>query len=168
MRSVRLFAALAAVLFVSSCASVGKLPTPSTKPEVTLANTNKKDAIDALVAWSATQGRQVVATTEYSLTTTGQMDARASNNILWDVSTVARTIYTPVVKGGNVTIYAQRFITFTEESDASNRYGAGSTPKGTTVSITTSHEKVEEYNSQRAYEEMQIELEDFARFFVQK
>jgi hypothetical protein len=163
MRSLRFFAALSVLVLVSSCASVGKLPTPSTKPEVTLQNATKKNALDALVAWSATQGRQVTATTEYSITTEGQMDARTSNNILWDQSSIARTIYTPVVKGNDVVIYSQRFITFTEESTASNNYGNPN--KG--VTLKTSRDKTEEYNSQRAFEEMQIELESFAKFFAE-
>jgi hypothetical protein len=163
MRSFRLFAALSVLILISSCASVGKLATPSTKPEVTLQNATKRKALDALVAWSATQGRQVTATTEYSITTEGQMDARTSSNILWDESSVARTIYTPVVKGNDVVIYSQRFITFTEESTASNNYGNSNNG----VTLTSSRDKTEEYNSQRAFEEMQIELESFARFYAE-
>jgi hypothetical protein len=91
------------------------------------------------------------------------MDARTSNNILWDESSIARTIYTPVVKGNDVLIYSQRFITFTEESTASNNYGNSNNG----VTLTSSRDKTEEYNSQRAFEEMQIELESFARFYAE-
>lgn len=157
MRSLRLFAVLAILVLVSSCASVGKLPTASTKPEVTLPAASKKKVFDALVAWSATKGRQVESTNEYNITTVGQIDARTSNNILWDQSSVARTIYTPVVKGGDIVLYSQRFITF--DATTSNSGGV--------VDVVTARSKSEEYNSQRAYEEMQIELEDFARFFAQ-
>jgi hypothetical protein len=157
MRSLRLFAALTVLLFVSSCASVGKLPTPSTKPEVTLSAASKQKVFDALVAWSAMNGRQVEKTTEYNLTTIGQIDARTSNNILWDQSSVARTIYTPVLKGNDIVVYSQRFITFDATTSNSGGY----------VDVVTARSKSEEYNSQRAYEEMQIELEDFARFFAQ-
>jgi hypothetical protein len=157
MRSIRLSAAFAILLFVSSCASVGKLPTPSSKPEVTLSTASKKDVFDALVAWSAMHGRQVESTTQYNITTVGQIDARTSNNILWDQSSVARTIYTPVLKGNDIVVYSQRFITFDATTESSGGY----------VDVVTARSKSEEYNSQRAYEEMQIELEDFARYFAQ-
>ena len=161
--SIKLFAILSLLVFASSCVSVGKLTTPSSKPEITVSNASKKQVLDALVAWSAMHGRQVTATTEYSITTVGQMDARTTNNILWDGSTVARTIYTPVVKGNDVTIYSQRFVTYTEETSTyDHSYGSRNR-----VDVTTAHEQTEEYNSQRAYEEMQIELENFAQYFAQ-
>jgi hypothetical protein len=160
MRPVRYLTAIILLLLVSSCASVGKLATPSTKPEITISNTSKQQVLDALVAWSATQGRQVESTNQYSLTTTGAMSARTENNILWDENVMARTMYTPVVKGNDVTLFAQRLISYVKEEDVHSSPGSNRVVGRTTQDIT------EDYNSQRAYEELQIELEDFARFFA--
>lgn len=171
MRILRLFFASLLLLSVASCASVGKLGTPSTKPEITIKNSNKKQVLDALVAWSAMKGRQVEATTEYSIVTTGQMDVGASGNVLWDVSALARTTYTPIQKNGDVTLYSQRVITYTQYASqpmsTTSSKGIGNKTETTlNVHTNSAHEKTEEYNSQRAYEEMQMELEDFAQFFA--
>jgi hypothetical protein len=156
MRPLRLSALFLLLASLASCASVGKLPTASSKPEITLGGASKQQALDALVAWSATKGQQVIATTEYSITTTGSMSARTSNNVLWDETVLAKTIYTPIAnQDGSLTLYSQRFITYVKENSVSNNK----------VVASSSQTIVEEYNNQRAYEEMQIELEQFARFF---
>jgi hypothetical protein len=163
LRSFTVLIALLAVFTCASCSSVGVLSTPSTKPEITLQNLSKKQVLDALVAWSAMKGRQVTSTTEYSMSTTGQLDIRPTAMSLWKVSALAQTNYTPVAKDNSVTLYCSRFVTYTEETTASN-YG---NPKSS-LSISTAHEKTEEYNSQSAYEELQAELEDFAKFASSK
>jgi hypothetical protein len=161
MRVFRLFAAFSLLMLVASCASVGKLSTPSTKPEITINGADKQKVLDALVAWSATQGRQVEATTQYSVTVTGAMPARTSNNVLWDETVMARTMYTPVVKGNDVTLFAQRLISYVKEENVHSNVGSNRVVGRTTQDIT------EDYNSQRAYEELQIELESFSQFFAQ-
>lgn len=161
-RSINLFSVFSLLLLASSCAPVGRLTTPSTKPEVTLRNATKQRVLEALVAWSATHGRQVTATTEYSVTITGAIPARTSNNILWDETVMAKTMYTPVVKGNDITLYAQRLITYVHEEDVHSDYGSNHT-----IVNRTSQQVTEDHNTQRAYEELQIELENFAQYFTQ-
>jgi hypothetical protein len=125
---------------IVGCASTspGRLATPSGRPEVTIANTSAKTAMDGIIAWLPTQGKILSELTENAVGATFTQSVPA---LLRNFEYPAKSIYTLIPSGNNVILYE---ITFKKDSG----------------DITYDYE----VRTQSYYESMQNELVQLAEF----
>jgi len=79
--------------------SVGKLGTPSGRPEVAIPNTNIQIVMDDVAAWLASQGKPISETSVYTISTT------FTRKTLWVGVIPYKSVFTVVQNGANVSVY---------------------------------------------------------------
>jgi hypothetical protein len=82
--------------------SVGKLGTPSGRPEVTIPNTNIQIVMDDVAAWLAVQGISIVETSIYTITSSYP---KKETTDFFGYPAYYTSIYTIVQNGANVELY---------------------------------------------------------------
>ena len=89
------------VLF-TGCANIGKLPTASGRPEVTIPSATSQKVMDGLAAWLPAHGETIVETGEYTITAIFTRDSG-----IW--LSPSRSVFTIVQNGANVSLYEATF-----------------------------------------------------------
>jgi hypothetical protein len=148
MKLQSLFCAAIFAFILSSCSS-GKLATASGHPEIHILATQQQ-ALRRIVDWAPSVGQQVVRADEnlWVVKTKHKMNAYL-NGFPLPSNVDATTTFTIVPMTDSVIIYEQRMIAYTsDEADNAGR--------------THSEHHNDEYNTQRAYDEMQAELVSIA------
>jgi hypothetical protein len=144
------FLICAAILFLllGGCSS-GKLATASGRPEIHIRATPKETLL-RIVQWAPSVGQQVMRadTNLWVVKTTHKMNAYL-NGFPLSSNTDASTTFTIVPMWDSVVVYEQRMVAY--PSNEKDKWGHP----------TTEHH-YDEYNTQRAYEEMQAELVSIA------
>lgn len=96
-------------IFMSGCATVQPLKTPTGKPEVTISNVTKKQVIDALTNQMLARGYQIKNVTEYNAVYGKRTDSFAAAILLgsrYDAIPEARISYAIVETGAGVRVVA--------------------------------------------------------------
>ncbi len=135
-------------LFLGACSS-GKLATQSGRPEIHIHATPKQTLL-RIVQWAPSVGQQVMRsdTNLWVVKTTHKMNAYL-NGFPLPSNTDASTTFTIVPMADSVIVYEQRMVAYTtNEKDKLGR-------------PTVEHHN-DEYNTQRAYDDMQAELVSIA------
>jgi len=94
-----------------SAASVGKLNTPSGRPEITIPNSNVQTVMDGIASWIAAQGKTISGSGIYTIS--ASFTKRASNNGIFYGMLPFESTYTIVQNGANVEIY-EKTVNMTE------------------------------------------------------
>jgi len=141
------------ILFFAGCGP-GRLSTMSGKPEISVSGIEKVKVMDAIAAWSASQGQSVVVTNDYGLTTQGKKDAGA-----FGMSIPVKTVFTIIKKDTILNIFAMQSTVVDKKS-----WESGEAFNSSTFKTVGQEEK--ELNQQSDYERIQSELEDLKKFIV--
>jgi len=83
--------------------SIGKLETPSGRPEVTIPNTNIQTVMDRVAAWLGSEGKPITETGVYTISTS------FVKREFWSGAIAYKTVYTIVQNGENVSLYGATF-----------------------------------------------------------
>jgi hypothetical protein len=135
-------------LFLCACSS-GKLATQSGRPEIHIHATPHQTVL-RIVQWAPSVGQQVMRsdTNLWVVKTTHKMNAYL-NGFPLPSNTDATTTFTIVPAMDSVIVYEQRMVAYT--TNEKDKFGHP---------ITERHN--DEYNTQRAYDDMQAELVSIA------
>ena len=101
--------AIIAVFLLSGCgssASLGKLSTPSGRPEVLIPNSSVQSTMDGVAAWLASQGKPIDATGVYTITTSFTKE-RKLLGIPYDLGFTS--VFTIVPNGPNTSVYGATY-----------------------------------------------------------
>jgi hypothetical protein len=93
------------ILFLVGCGttSVGKLSTPSGRPEVVIPNSNVQSVMDGVAAWLASQGKPIDATGVYTISTSFTKPETEMG--IFTVDYLYTSVFTIVPNGTNTSIY---------------------------------------------------------------
>ncbi|MFI5264999.1 MAG: hypothetical protein ACHQM6_10830 [Candidatus Kapaibacterium sp.] len=94
------------VLIGCGTTSVGKLSTPSGRPEVVIPNSNVQSVMDGVAAWLASQGKPIDATGVYTISTSF---TKPENVLGISVDHGYSSVFTIVPNGTNTSIYGTTY-----------------------------------------------------------
>ncbi len=86
--------------------SVGKLGTPSGRPEVTIANNNIQTVMDGVASWLASQGKPIDATGAYTISTSF---TKKENMLGISYNSGYTAVFTIVQNGADISIYEAQY-----------------------------------------------------------
>jgi hypothetical protein len=95
---------LCSAFLLASCgtSSLGRLDTPSGRPEVTIANSSIQPVMDGIAAWLASQGRTILETSAYTISASF---TKPYSFIGINTKKFYSSVYTIVQDGTNVELY---------------------------------------------------------------